>query len=58
MTHYQSLETEKYWNDAIEAEAMQELASRNRNAIEAFVTFLLGLALVAAFNLAFHYWYI
>ena len=57
MKHYQLLETEKYWNDARAKEAKHELALRNRNAIEAFMTFLIGLLIVAAFNTAFHYWY-
>ena len=55
-TAHQPLETAKYWHD-IEAErAVDEKRLRNKNALEAFGTFLVGLAIVAVFNVAFHYW--
>ena len=55
-TAHQTLETEKYWHDIETERAGDEKRLRNKNALEAFGTFLVGLALVGVFNVAFHYW--
>lgn len=55
MTHFQTLETEKYWNEVRDEEINKEVAGRNKNAIEAFATFLVGLILIATINAVFVY---
>ena len=58
MLTYQTLETEKYWLD-IESQRRSDIKkTRDRNAIEAFCTFLIGVAIVQASSFAFHYFYL
>ena len=56
MATYQPLETEKYWDDVEAKMAKDRKRTSDRNAIEAFCTFLVGLAFVGVFNVAFHFW--
>ena len=55
-TSYQKLESEKYWNDVEAERVIDERRARDKNAFDAFTTFLIGLLIVGVFNMAFHYW--
>ena len=55
MTNYQTLETEKYWNTVEARMEADEKAEKNKRAVDAFGTFLLGLVFVGVFYVGVHY---
>jgi hypothetical protein len=47
MTHVQTLKSEKYWQQIVDADAQRERKSRNQKAIRDFMTFIFGLGAMA-----------